>query len=370
MSHSRIEYTSICINTAHQIDVIKSTDAMSKHPTIKDLARAADLGVATVDRALNGRPNVRQETLDRVLNAAERIGYPTRALSKRRDDAIRPLVRFGFVLHKGSQEFYQNFARELQRAVDLRTDIRGRATIRFAASQAPEDFASAISETARHCDAIATSAINHPTLTDLVSDLTTAGTPVFALLNDFAQGVRQNFLGLNNVKVGRIAAWAIVTQVREAGKLAVFVGGNRWHGHQLRETGFQSYIREYAPELKVLDTVVNLETRQVTYEATLELLNRQPDLRGIYVAGGGMEGAIAALREARPAGKVALVVNELTTDSRKALIDRYVTMVIATPLQELCRDLVAAMADAVLGKPNATASQHFMTPQLHVPESF
>lgn len=44
-----------------------------------------------------------------------------------------------------------------------------------------------------------------------------------------------------------------------------------------------------------------------------------------------MEGAIAALREARQPGEVALVVNELTPESRSALIDRHVTMVIATP---------------------------------------
>ncbi|MGB4113315.1 MAG: substrate-binding domain-containing protein, partial [Yoonia sp.] len=160
---------------------------------------------------------------------------------------------------------------------------------------------------------------------------------------------------------------AIVTHARDAGKVAVFVGGNRWHSHQLRETGFQSYLREYAPQFQMLDTVVNLETRQVSYEATLALLNRQPDLRGIYVAGGGMEGVIAALREVRPAGKVALVVNELTSESRKALIDRYVGMVIATPLEVLCRDLVAMMVDAAAGKP-APPSQHFLTPQLYVPE--
>ena len=44
---------------------------MAKRPTIKDLAQAAGLGVATVDRALNGRAHVRQATLDQVLEAAE-----------------------------------------------------------------------------------------------------------------------------------------------------------------------------------------------------------------------------------------------------------------------------------------------------------
>jgi LacI family transcriptional regulator len=69
--------------------------------------------------------------------------------------------------------------------------------------------------------------------------------PCFALLNDFAQGVRQSYVGLNNLKVGRIAAHMIATAVHRPGKTAVFVGGYRWHGHALRETGFRSYVREY-----------------------------------------------------------------------------------------------------------------------------
>lgn len=342
---------------------------MTKRPTIKDLAQAANVGVATVDRVLNGRENVRQETLERVFEAADRIGYPTRVLAARREDVSRPIIRFGFVLHKGAQEFYRNFAEELQRAVDRRTDIRGRTTIRFAASQAPGDFVREIESVASQSDVIGSSAINHPVLSDLTATLTNAGLPVFALLNDFAQGVRQDYMGLNNLKVGRIAAWMIATKVHVPGKLAVFVGGNRWHGHLLRETGFQSYIREYAPDFTLLDTIVNLETRQVTYEATLDLLNRHPDLRGIYVAGGGMEGAIAALREKRPPEKIALVVNELIQDSRKGLADRYVTMVIATPLQQLCQDLIQSMIDAVKEGPRVAARQQFLTPQIYVPES-
>jgi hypothetical protein len=166
-------------------------------------------------------------------------------------------------------------------------------------------------------------------------------------LNDFAQGVRENYVGMNNLKVGRIAASMMATAVHVPGKLAVFVGGYRWHGHELRETGFRSFIRELAPAFTILETRVNLETRQLTYEATLDLLQRHPDLRGIYLAGGGMEGAIAALREVRAPGEVALIVNELTPESRAALQDRYVVMVISTPLAALCRDLMGLMRDAV-----------------------
>jgi LacI family transcriptional regulator len=171
------------------------------------------------------------------------------------------------------------------------------------------------------------------------------------------------------LKVGRIAASVIGMAAHKPGKVAVFVGGYRWHGHELREAGFRSFFREHAPAFPVLDTLVNLETRQLTYEATLDLLGRHPDLRGIYCAGGGMEGAIAALREARDPGDVHLVVNEVTPESRSALLDRYVTMAIATPLPALCDDLVRFAAEAVRDGPSGIAGQHFLRPELVLSES-
>ena len=341
----------------------------ARRPTLKDLAHAAGVGLATVDRVLNNRPNVRDSTVTRVLTAAERIGYPTARLLAAREDAALPTIRFGFVLHKPSQEFYRNFAAELQGAVAARTDMRGRCDIRYASSQAPADFAAELVDAARDTDVLATSAINHRTLSDTIRTLHAAGTPVFSLLNDAATGVQQTYVGLDNIRVGRIAGWLLGMQIRTPGKIAVFVGGNRWHGHILRETGLRTSLREHAPHLALLDALVNLETRQVTYEATLDLVDRHPDLRGIYVAGGGMEGAIAALREVRPPGKVALVVNELTSESRQGLADGYVSLVIATPLPDLCRDLIGMMADAARNGPGPASGAHYLAPQLFTPES-
>jgi LacI family transcriptional regulator len=218
-------------------------------------------------------------------------------------------------------------------------------------------------------DAVAATAVTHVEIADAVAELQGAGIPCFALLNDFAQGLRRSYIGLNNIKVGRIAAHIIATALHRPAKIAVFVGGYRWHGQELRETGFRSYLREYGPQHKVLDTLVNLETRQLTHEATLDLLARHPDLRGIYCAGGGMEGAIAALREARNPGDVALVVNEITPESRAALADRYLAMAIATPLPALCRDLFQLAADSLARGPAPLPGQHFLDPVLYLPES-
>ncbi len=342
---------------------------MARRKTIADVAREAGVSPATVDRVLNGREKVREATARQVFEAAHRIGYHAAGLIGQRIRTDLPLVRFGFVLHKEKQAFYQNFAAEIDRAVRAAPNVRGEAVIEFCPSQSPADFAALMAGMRGRVDAIASTAVTHHEVTEMVQSLRKDGIPCFALLNDFAQGVRQCYVGLNNIKVGRIAASMIATAVHRPGKIAVFVGGYRWHGHELRETGFRSYFREHAPQFSILDTLVNLETRQLTYEATLDLLARHPDLRGIYCAGGGMEGAIAALREARQPGEVALVVNELTPESRAALLDRYVILAIATPLAVLCRDLVGLMTAAVEQGPSDLLGQHFLQPDLYLPES-
>ena len=82
-----------------------------------------------------------------------------------------------------------------------------------------------------------------------------------------------------------------------------------------------------------------------------------------------MEGAIAALRETRAPGEVALVVNELTPESRIALAERYVTMVIGTPVDTLCRALVRLAAQTLKQDAAPLPGQLFLDPALYLPES-
>lgn len=45
------------------------------HPTVKDVARLADVSIGTVDRVLHRRGRVARETADRVREAVRRLGY-------------------------------------------------------------------------------------------------------------------------------------------------------------------------------------------------------------------------------------------------------------------------------------------------------
>lgn len=339
-----------------------------KKPGLEDLAVAAGVSMATVDRALNGRQKVRADTVAHIAQVARRIGHPA-AYRFAGTEGARPVVRFGVVLHKQGQGFYKTFAEELHRAVAAVPGVEGRLVLEFSVSQAPGEMAAKLLEVGARCDVVAATAVNHPEVTAAVETLRGRGVAVFALLSEFAPGLRAGYLGLDNAKVGRTAAWMLAGQARGAGTVAIFVGGHRWHGHELRDQGCRAWLRDHAPGLRVPETLVNLETRALTYEAVKTLLARHADLRGIYVAGGGMEGAVAALRDSGAGGRVALVVSALTPESRRGILDGLVTLVIDTPLEVLCRELMARMAAVGLGQAPVGDEILFLPPAYTLPET-
>lgn len=340
-----------------------------KRPTIADLAQAACVSVATVDRVLNGRLPVREETARKVSEAAQRIGYHGANAIRQRILADLPEYHLGIVLQKERHAFYQEFAAELLRAAQRLTTCRMRVTITFAQTAEPAELAGLLLAFSGKVNAIAATGLDHHDVTNAVTQLREKGIPTFSLLSDFAQGVREGYFGTNNMKVGRTAAWLLSKFAPRPGKVLLFIGGHRYHGHALRETGFRAYFREYAPEFEVLDAVVNLETRHLTHVALLGALSRHPDLVALYCAGGGMEGAISALREADTGDRVACLVNELTPESRQALLERRISGISQTPLKELCAELMSTAVHTIENGMAENPGQRFIAPLLWTPES-
>ena len=81
-----------------------------------------------------------------------------------------------------------------------------------------------------------------------------------------------------------------------------------------------------------------------------------------------MEGAIEALREEVPPNKIALIVNERTQDSIAALEDGYVSMIVGTPLREMCVSLISTMIAPKTGDNFDDAGQVFFKPELVMAE--
>lgn len=319
---------------------------MVKRPTIHDLAQAAGVSVATVDRVLNRRLPVREDTALRVVAAAEQIGFHATGLLRQRVRET-PKRSFAFLLQKRDQEFYQNFGAALVAATRECAAVQGRAVVEFIDEIVPATIAQRIGEAAQRHDGIAVVAVDHPLVNEAIAR---AGKPVVTLLSDVTAPQRTAYISADSRRNGRTAGWAISRLARQPGKIGILLGSHRYLSQELAEVSFRSYMRENATAFQLLEPLVNLDDPRIAYEAVVDMIASNADLVGLYAAGGGADGLIRALRDEAAGAKIVAVCNELTTSTRSALIDGTIDLVLGTPVAEIARKAVDILARATCGE--------------------
>lgn len=116
--------------------------------TIRDVARAADVSVATVSRTLNGLDSVAAKTRDRVLRVAGELDYVphsgARALSTRRTDTIGVLL----------PDLHGEFFSELIRGIDLAARAQGLHLLLSSSHGDPAEAAAALRSMRSRVDSV------------------------------------------------------------------------------------------------------------------------------------------------------------------------------------------------------------------------
>jgi LacI family transcriptional regulator len=342
---------------------------MTKRPTIADLARIAGVSVSTVDRVINGRNPVRRKTAEKVQAAAQQLGFHATGLIVRRLHPNKPAVTMGFLLLQKTRPFYRIVAEALGQAAAGYAPAKILVKIVHVESLEPSAVASGIERLGQTVDALAVVAANHPLIASAINLLHERGVPVFGLISEVSADVPVGYVGLDNFKAGRTAAWAIANLCREPGPIGVIVGSHRFRCQDLNEMGFRSYFREHAPEFALLEPVASLEDAGYAAEITRELLLRSPKLAGLYVAGGGVSGVISVLRESGRSKSIVAVGHDLTPHTRSGLIDGSLKMIISHPIERMARCTIEAMFGAIGAASPRTAIQEVLPFDLQTPES-
>jgi LacI family transcriptional regulator len=326
-----------------------------KRPTIRDLADAAGVSISTANRVLGGSGGVKDFTVRQVEEAAKRIGYHGVGAISARIASRKTKLRLGVLLHQPTRTFYKMLGSALQQAAARQDthDTEVEVDVVFAEDLSPQFISNRLTELGNSCNAVAVVSAVHPLVTQAIDALNAKDIPVFALISQLSATGNVNYVGLDNWKVGRTSAWAFHNICRSPGKIGILVGNHRYRCQEMNESGFRSYFREYAPNFQLLEPISTFETAAVAEEMTEKLIQRNPDLAGLYISGGGISGAMTALRTCGMAGKITAVGYEMMDNTRAGLLDGTLTMVISHPLQRLAEAAIAGMIKATSAEANA-----------------
>ena len=323
-----------------------------KRPTAADLAKAAGVGISTIDRVLNGRSRVRPATAQRVLEAAERIGFYAEASIRARTVERRPTCQLGFLLLQKNNRFYDNLAHELKAAAVSFEAARVTVDIDYISDLSPDVVAAKIIALGKKVNVVGVVATQHPAVARAIEHLRERGVPTFGLLSEISAQCSVGYVGCDNWKVGRTAGWAFSNLCKKPGKIAIFLGNHRYRCQELNEIAFRAYVREHASDFEILEPHSTWEDNETAEKLTHELLASEPVLAGLYVAGGGLDGVIKALRETPRSRDLVTIGYQITDITRAALTDGVLKFIISNPVKSIAREAVLAMTSAMAHGPD------------------
>lgn len=287
-------------------------------PTVHDIARAAGVSLATVDRVLNGRPGVRPQTVEKVQSAIRQIGYvrdmTAANLARQRN------YRFLFLLPDAKTQFMDALRTAIKQAAAWPTD---RTTVRLL--DAPVHDSGAMTRLlagidANGLDGLAIMANETPAVRDTIANLKAQGLAVVALITDQPKSNRDDFVGIDNTSAGRTAATLLGRFIGpRPGKVIVVANTMLARDMVERRRGFDQVMADRFPHLVPLPSLEGRDDRALTHRFVAQSLSQCDDVVGLYCMGAGIRGVARAVAEAGCGDRTVLVAHELTPHTRSAL---------------------------------------------------
>jgi LacI family transcriptional regulator len=336
---------------------------------INDVARHAGLSVSTVNRALHEPDKVREETIKLVLAAAEAVGFYGVASIKGSLRSSRPKIRIGLLLLPLKRSFYRDLAKVFELAAKKVQDYQIELRIEHFDELAPHNVVEGILRLAEQCDVLGVVAPEHPNVSATIEQLSERGIKTFAVVTQLTAKCNIGYVGLDMWKVGRMAGWAFDNICKRPGKIATLIGNHRYRCQETNESGFRSYFREHSNTFELLEARLTFESSSISYEVTAELIEQNPDLVGLYISGGGLSGAIRALRESGRSKEIIAVGYELTDFTKAALLDGTLNFLITHPMQTLADETITAMIKAHIGGKDFAPQPINLPFEIHTPEN-
>ena len=260
---------------------------IGRRTTSTEVARLAGVSQATVSRVFSANNMVAQETTERVVRAAQQLGYKPNAIARslitRRTDMI------GIVMAEITSPFYPYVLEKFTQ----RLHTLGKRVLLF--TTGPDDDVDSVLPDILRYQVDGLIVANAMLSSTIVSECVRLGTPLL-LFNRYVRGAEAGAVSCDNVAGGQMVADLLLAAGHR--RLAYITGKQNTSTNLDRERGFTDRLREhgYGPPLREPGEY----TYQSGYDAAKRLLERAEPPDAIFCANDIT--ALGALDAARDGG--------------------------------------------------------------------
>ncbi|WP_420336344.1 LacI family DNA-binding transcriptional regulator [Roseibium sp.] len=250
---------------------------------IKEIATQSGLSTATVDRVLNERSHVSPQTHRRVKDAIEEL--------TRQESQLAAKGRRFFI--DVVAEAPQRFTRQIQQATEAVLPDFKPAALRprftFAETMSAAETAAIVNRIHRRgSQGLCLKARNTGETREAVRRLKNKGIPVVTLFTDIPDTQQLAYVGLNNERAGRTAAYLMLKLLKDDDRtILTTLSQHSFQGEEDRFRAFRSELLRVRPELELIDASGGGGLSPATALEVRDKLQGITDIAGVYSMGGG-----------------------------------------------------------------------------------
>lgn len=283
-------------------------------PTIKDVAKLANVSIGTVDRVLHNRGRVSFENIERVKEAVKKLDYRPSMIA-RALVAKKSTLKIGLTYPLVETEFWSEIDAGIQLAKSELLPFGVNLIVGHHTSYSLEEQVASIKglvEQGINGLVLAPSG-NDPFLEKLSKEI-----PIATVIDDISATGKAFHVGPDDRRIGRLAAKLVALYIKSSGKIAVFRPYYTTDGIHVRVEGFLEKVRQDYPEIHIAEalTIKGAEERDYyldAYAKTLDVIKDNPDLKAIYIANGLTEWVAKAVEDSGKTGQIIVIGHEYTS---------------------------------------------------------
>lgn len=306
----------------------------SKKTTLDQIAEAAGVSLSTVDRVINRRGGVSPAKEASVLEWASRLNVD-RVLFR----GYMPVLRVAVLMQSPKNPFYSDLRNAFTDTGAAMSELRISCFVHYLNLANIKATIKQLHDIADGYDALIVVCPDDPDLSDALRQIS-GSKPLVTLVTDIPTSGRLAYVGPDNRQMGRAAGELMGRFTRMKGDLLIVLGMQNITGHEEREMGFRSVIRERFPHCHISASLESGENQTRAGELVRRALQENKRICGIYNISSGNTNIAQTLRQMGLETQMVLITHELTPARKRMLRDGIIDAIIdQNPYEEAKRSL-------------------------------
>jgi len=336
--------------------------------TMKEIAELAGVSRGTVDRALNGRPDISLKTREKIIKIAQENNYTVNRNAKKLKSFSEEKI-IGILVPVKSEIYFKRIMDGIIKAKNDIGDNKLKIEPIFVDNFDEENILKGLDNfKKKKVDGVVAAVMESDSIAKKMNELIDKDIPIITVATD-VKCKRLCFFGENAVQAGKLSASLFTKMLKKDIKLLIVAGNPKFEVRDKRLDGIKEYMKLYGINYEIRKIILSEEKYKSSYEKIKMALEQDKEINAVHISSGDYKALTAAVKELGLENKLSVVGYQIYNFDSKIRSD-VMDFIIDTKPEEMGYKSFETMYNYIVFNDNPKLDKNYIKVEIKIPESF